>query len=116
LDEIGQRQALILVTPCVGGDQAQIGIDEQFLRVQVAALDALCQVDLLGRGEQGIAPGMREQLIDRLGDEGFRGAQRNRLGNRIIEPLGLGEGLLDGTRPTIGRGSALVARAGGDRI
>jgi hypothetical protein len=37
--------------------------------VQVAALDPLGQFDLLGRREQGVAARVREQLVDRLGDE-----------------------------------------------
>ena len=69
LDEVGERQALVLVAPRVGGDQAQVGVDEQFLGVQVAALDPLGEVDLLGGREQRVAARVREQLVDRLGDE-----------------------------------------------
>ena len=64
LDEVGQGQALVLVAPGVGSDEAQVGVDEQFLGVQVTALDALGQVDLLGRGEQGVAARVRQQLVD----------------------------------------------------
>ncbi len=53
LDEVGEGQALVLVAPCVGRDQAQVGVDEQFLGVQVAALDPLGQVDLLAGVSRG---------------------------------------------------------------
>ena len=69
LDEIAEGQALVLVAPRVGGDEAQVGVDEQFLGVQVAALDALGQVDLLVRRQQGVAARVRKQLVDCLGDE-----------------------------------------------
>ncbi len=51
LDEIAERQALVLVAAGVGGHQPQVGVDEQFLGVQVAALDPLGQFDLLGGSE-----------------------------------------------------------------
>ena len=51
LDEIAQRQALVLVAPRVGGDEPQVGVDEQFLGVQVTALDPLGEVDLFSWGE-----------------------------------------------------------------
>jgi hypothetical protein len=37
-------------------DEAQIRVDHLLLRPLVAALDALRQLDLLGRREQGIPP------------------------------------------------------------
>ncbi len=93
LDEVGERQALVLVAPRVGGDQAQVGVDEQFLGVQVTALDALREVDLLGGREQRVAARMREQLIDRLGDEGLRCTQHDPLGSGVVESLGLRPGV-----------------------
>ncbi len=78
LHEVGERQALVLVATRVGGHQAQVGVDHQFLRAQVPALDPLRQFDLLVGREQGVAPRVREQLVDGLGDEafGFGGSHR----------------------------------------
>jgi hypothetical protein len=56
--------------------------------VQVAALDALGQVDLLGGREQGVAARVREQLVDRLGDERVGCAQIDLL-DGAVEPAGL---------------------------
>ena len=95
LDEVGERQALVLIAPRVGGDEAQIGVDEQFLGVQVAALDALCQVDLLGGGEQWVAARVREQLIDGLGDEALGAGQLDALRSGVVQPLGLRAGRVD---------------------
>ena len=89
LDEVGERQALVLIAPRVGGDEAQIGVDEQFLGVQVAALDALCQVDLLGGGEQWVAARVREQLIDGLGDEALGAGLSSRSGFARGESIGV---------------------------
>jgi hypothetical protein len=53
--------------------------------VQVAALDPLGQVDLLGRGEQRVAARMRQQLVDCLGDECVGRAQVETL-DRAVQP------------------------------
>jgi hypothetical protein len=56
LDEVGKRQALVLVAPGVGGDQPQVGVEELFLGVQIAALDfvggAQHDVELLLRSKE----------------------------------------------------------------
>ena len=59
--------------------------------MQVAALDPLGQVDLLSWGEQRVAPRMREQLIDRLGDERVGCAEIRPL-DGAVEPPGRGDG------------------------
>ncbi len=84
LHEVRQRQALVLVAPRVGGHQAQVRVDHQFLGVQVALLDALRQFDLLRRSEQRVAPRVRQQLIDGLRDEALRRGQRQRRRGRTL--------------------------------
>src|SRR5215213_5430641 len=63
LDEVQERQALVAVVLGDRDDQAQVGLDHLLLRVEVAALDAACEVDLLLGGEQpDLADVLQEQL------------------------------------------------------
>ena len=63
LDQVEERQALVAVVLGDRDDQAQVGLDHLLLGVEVAALDALGQVDLLLRGEQtDLADVLEEQL------------------------------------------------------
>ena len=74
--------------------------------MQVAALDPLGQVDLLGGSQQGVAARVREQLVDGLGDERVRCAQVEAL-DGVVEPVrrsGYG---------TVGDNLGLTIRAGG---
>ena len=96
LDEVGEREALVLVAASVRRHEPKIRVDHQFLRLQVAALDALREVDLLLRGEQGIATRVREQLVDGLRDEVLLGRAGKLLLGRARRGLdgvkrGLGE-------------------------
>ena len=111
LHEIAERQALVLVAPGVGGDEAQVGVDEQFLGVQVAALDLLGQVDLLGRREQGVAARVREQLVDCLGDECVGRTEVDAL-DRAVQPVRRRLGCAVGD----GLGLALLACGGSSRV
>jgi hypothetical protein len=63
LDEVQERQALVAVVLRDRDDQAEVRLDHLLLRVEVAALDALGEVDLLLRGEQAdLADVLQEQL------------------------------------------------------
>ena len=63
LDEVEERQALVAVVLGDRDDQAQVGLDHLLLGVEVAALDAAREVDLLLRGEQpDLADVLEEQL------------------------------------------------------
>src|SRR4051812_44934078 len=63
LDEVEERQALVAVVLGDRDDQAQVRLDHLLLRVEVAALDALGEVDLLLGGEQAdLADVLEEQL------------------------------------------------------
>src|SRR3954454_17805082 len=66
LDEVVQRQAMALVPPGDGDDKAQVGIDEPVLGHEVAALDALRQLDLLGRLQQLEAVCSLQELLQRV--------------------------------------------------
>ena len=63
LDEVQERQALVAVVLGDRDDQAQVRLDHLLLGVEVAALDALGEVDLLLRREQpDLADVLQEQL------------------------------------------------------
>src|SRR4051794_354442 len=63
LDQIEEGQALVAVILGDRDDQAEVGLDHLLLRVEVAALDALRELDLLGGGEQAdLADVLEEQL------------------------------------------------------
>jgi hypothetical protein len=67
LDQVEQGEAEVLVALGVGDDEPQVGVDEPLLGLQVAALDALCQVDLLFLGQEGMAPHLAQQQLHRVG-------------------------------------------------
>src|SRR3954468_24813912 len=63
LDEVQERQALVAVVLRDGDDEPQVGLDHLLLRVEVASLDALGEIDLLLRREQtDLADVLQEQL------------------------------------------------------
>ena len=63
LDEVEERQALVAVVLGDRDDEAEVGLDHLLLGVEVAALDAAREVDLLLRGEQAdLADVLEEQL------------------------------------------------------
>src|SRR3954468_9310272 len=63
LNQVEERQALVAVVLGDRHDQTEVGLDHLLLRVQVAALDALRELDLLGGGEQpDLADVLEEQL------------------------------------------------------
>ena len=63
LDQVEERQALVAVVLRDRDDEPQVRLDHLLLRVEVAALDALGEVDLLLGGEQpDLADVLQEQL------------------------------------------------------
>src|SRR3954447_19199736 len=63
LDEVEERQSLVSVVLRDGDDEPQVGLDHLLLRVEVAALDPLGEIDLLLRREQtDLADVLQEQL------------------------------------------------------
>jgi hypothetical protein len=83
-----------LVAARVGDDQAEVRVDQAFLGGQVAALDALGQLDLLGAGEQPAAPDLGQEQRRRVHDA---------LGGRAVRAVG--------RRGAVGR--AAIATGGG---
>src|SRR4029453_16297565 len=66
LDQVAERQPVALVALRDRDDQAQVGVDHPVLRLEVALLDALRELDLLRRGEQRVAAGVVEEELERV--------------------------------------------------
>ena len=67
LDQVEERQALVAVVLRDRDDEAQVGLDHPLLRLGVAALDALRELDLLRRGQQLVAAGLAQEELERVG-------------------------------------------------
>src|SRR3954452_5458950 len=67
LDEVVQGQAMALVPAGDGDDEAQVGIDEPVLGKEVAALDALGELDLLRGLQQLELVRPLKELLERVG-------------------------------------------------
>src|SRR5215208_16902 len=66
LDQVQERQALVAVVLRDRDDQAEVRLDHLLLRVEVAALDALGEVDLFLRGEQADLADVLEEQLQRV--------------------------------------------------
>jgi hypothetical protein len=63
LDQVEERQALVAIVLGDRDDQAKVGLDHLLLRVEIAALDPLGEVDLFLGGQQpNLADVLEEQL------------------------------------------------------
>ena len=67
LDEVAQRQPEALVATRLRDDEAQVRVDHAVLGIDVAALDALGELDLLGGGQQLVARRLVEERLQRVG-------------------------------------------------
>ena len=70
LDEIQERHAQTAVPLRDGDDQAQVRLDHHALGDRIAALDALRQRHLFGRGEQLVAADIGEEQLEAVGRAG----------------------------------------------
>ena len=64
LHQVTERQALALVVARDRNDQAQVGVDQLFLCVEVASLDALTELDDLLMAEERVTLRGPEDLIE----------------------------------------------------
>jgi hypothetical protein len=55
LDQVLERQSEVLVLACIRDDEPQVGVHEQLLRVEIATLDALGELDLFILRQERIA-------------------------------------------------------------
>ena len=67
LDQVEERQALVAVVLGDRDDQPQVGLDHLLLGVEVAALDALGEIDLLLGGQQAHLADVLEEQLQRVG-------------------------------------------------
>ena len=70
LDQVEQRQLGALVLLGDRDDQAQVRVDHALLGGEVAALDALGELDLLARRQQPVAADLVEEELQRVGGDG----------------------------------------------
>ena len=100
LDQVEERQPLVAVVLRDRDDEPQVGLDHLLLRVEVAALDAPREVDLLlGREQPDLADVLQEQL------KGVGGHVRLEVdrGLRLAAAALVGRALLLRRRPAPGR-------------
>ena len=100
LDQVAERDALRLVPAGDRDDEPQVRGDHPLLGDHVAALDALRELDLLRGGEQRVAAGLVEELLQRVG-------RQRRLGRQVEIRL-LVEVRVDLVQD-VGRGEAVVS-------
>jgi hypothetical protein len=94
LDEVEERQSLVAVVLRDRDDEAEVGLDHLLLRVEVAALDAAREVDLLLGGEQ---PDLADVLQEQL--KGVGGHVRLEVDRRLgLAPASLVRRALHGVR------------------
>ncbi len=67
LDQVEERQALVAVVLRDRDDQAEVRLDHLLLGVEVAALDPLRELDLLGGGEQPDLADVLEEELQGIG-------------------------------------------------
>ena len=83
LDEIEEREALIAVVLRDRDDEPQVRLDHALLRIHVAALDALGELDLLCGGQELVPARLAQEELQRVG---------GRLDGRSERDDGLGAG------------------------
>ena len=66
LDEVEERKPLVSVVLRDRDDEPEVRLDHPLLRLQVAALDALRQLDLLRGGQQLVAAGLAQEQLERV--------------------------------------------------
>ncbi len=95
LDQVEEGQALVAVVLGDRDDQPEVRLDHLLLGVEVAALDALGEVDLLLRGEEPDLPDVLQEQLKGVGRH-----VRLQVDRRLLAPAAAVDGALD-----LGRGS-----------
>ena len=83
LDQVAEGQALALVPAGLGDHEAQVRVDHPILGDEVALLDALRQLDLLMRLEQGVLARLAQEQLQRV-ERGVNLVVRGLLGARSL--------------------------------
>src|SRR5215213_2117393 len=104
LDQVEQRQTVSLVLLRDRDDEAEVRVHHQVLRLLVAALDPLRELDLLRRRQQRIPPGLVEEELEGIG----RGGRQ-----RVVA---VGDLLLDRTRAVVGEVDPVALEAVEQRL
>ena len=83
LDQVEQRQLLALVLLRDRDDEPQVRVDHALLRLEVALLDPLGELDLLVGGQQRVAADLVEEELERVGRRGRQLAVAERRSARL---------------------------------
>src|SRR2546421_27231 len=78
LDQVEERKPLVAVVLRDRDDEAQVRLDHRLLRVHVAALDALGELDLLRGVQQRMASSLAQEELQRVGRRLLRDGRRRR--------------------------------------
>ncbi len=94
LDEVEEGETLVAVVLRDRDDETEVRLDHSLLRLHVAALDALGELDLLGGGQELMPPGLSQEELERV---------RRRLdgSGECDDRLGVGRLLDDLDRPLV---------------
>src|SRR5829696_1408839 len=79
LDQVQEGQALVPVVLRDRHDEAQVRLDHPLLRLHVAALDPLGELDLLSGGQERVTAGLAQEELERVGRRLVDGRLRRRL-------------------------------------
>ncbi len=114
LHEVAHLQAQPLIAAGLGDDEAQVGVDHALLGLEVAALDPLGQLDLLGGGQQRVNAGLLEEHLERLAHAALAlkrlcGPGRPASALAGGQPASLYAGTVLGARPSVGTRTELGA-------
>src|SRR5207247_2876111 len=63
---VEEGKPLVAVALRNGDDKTQVRLDHPLLRLLVAALDALCELDLLRGRQQRVPPGLAQEELERI--------------------------------------------------
>src|SRR4029077_17375331 len=89
LDEVEEGETLVPVVLRDRDHEAEVRLDHVLLGVPVAALDLLCELDLLSRGQERVPSGLAEEELEGVGRrfdrlDGRRGRCRLRGGVLLL--------------------------------
>ena len=87
LDQVEERQALVAVVLGDRDDEAQVALDHALLRLHVAALDPLGQLDLVRGGQERMPADLAQEELQGVGGRLQRLRSRERGSGLLVAPV-----------------------------